>query len=246
MNKQVWISLGDFPSAQVAHSSCDMILVGDSLAMTLYGLSSTREITLETMLLHYTAVQRAVSENFPLVFDMPFGSYNSLSATKKSLSPMRDAGISRVKIEGGKEILPQLSLLLSEGFEVVGHLGLLPQTAETFSLQGTTKKDAECIFRDAHLLQKAGVSHLVLECIPESLGKKITNTISLPTIGIGAGRFVDGQILLFSDLVGRTQFTKKPRFVRSFGSVREEEQKAVQLFSKSVREGGYPEEKEVY
>lgn len=245
--KQVWISTYDYQSAQICAESnvVDSILVGDSLAMVLYGLESTCEATMEMMLRHTEAVKKGAGD-IPVIADMPYKTYQTAELALLNAKKFREAHVSHVKLEGGKEVAPQIEMLLKNNFQVTGHLGLLPQTAKNFSLAGNTPETAEKIFQDSIFLEKLGISSLVLECIPESLGKKITEKLKIPVIGIGAGKYADGQILVLSDLVGRTAFQKKPKFLRTFGNIRKQEISSIQKFSASVRSGEYPNQNEGY
>lgn len=231
--KKVWISLGDAFSARVASQFCDAILVGDSLAMTTYGLSSTSEMPPEVLLFHALAVQKSVPKNFPVIFDLPFlGRQNP----QKIAEELKKIGIYKIKIEGDDhEMIP---FFQEKGFEIIGHLGLLPQTAEILSFCGKTEEQAEEIFLTAQKLEKMGISDLVLECIPEALAKKITENISIPTIGIGAGKKTTGQILVFSDICGKTE--KIPKFAKIFSNAGKAEEIALKKFAESVRNGEFP------
>lgn len=246
--KQVWISVHDFQQAQICREAqgVDVLLVGDSLGMVMYGFESTREVTMEMMLRHSEAVIKAAQGDIPVIADMPFGSYKTPELALENAKRFQKIGIDHLKLEGGEEIIPQIEILLSHGFVITGHLGLLPQTAEKFSVVGKEEEEAEHIFQDAIALQQAGVSSLVLECIPEDLGKRISEVLDIPVIGIGAGRYTDGQILVYSDVVGRTSFKKKPKFLRVFSNTQEEEKLGIQKFSASVRSGEFPNISEVY
>jgi len=237
--KKVWISLGDAFSARIATQFCDAILVGDSLAMTTYGFSTTREMPSEVLLFHALAVKKSVSEDFPVIFDLPFlGRQNP----QKIADELQKIGISKIKIEGAD--WEMISFFQERGFAVVGHLGLLPQTAENFSPRGRLEKEATEIFLTAQGLEKIGISELVLECIPEVLAEKITESLSVPTIGIGAGQKTSGQILVLADICGKTE--KLPKFSRKFSDVGEAETLAIQKFADSVRSGEFPSKDETY
>lgn len=236
--KQVWISLGDAVSAKIAAECCDVILVGDSLAMTHYGLSSTREIPPDVLLFHTMAVVKAVPKDFPVVFDFPFLSQKNPEYIANALNHI---GVSRIKIEGIDT--ENISFFRKKNFEVIGHIGLLPQSAETFSVRGREEKEAEKIFSAAKILEAKGISALVLECVPETLAEKIDQNLSIPVIGIGAGQKVSGQILVLSDICGRTE--KIPRFSRKFADEFTEETRAIHAFSEAVKNGDFPKGKEI-
>lgn len=243
----VWLSVHDYSSAKVAVAAgVDALLVGDSLAMTVYGMKSTKKATMKMMLQHTEAVLRAVPKKFPVVADMPIGSYQTTKNTLKNARAFEKIGTKKIKLEGGKEIAEQIQILIQNGFEITGHLGLLPQTAEKMSVVGKKKEDGQKIIDDAALLEKLGVKNIVLECIPAALAKKITNAISIPTIGIGAGNETNGQILVFHDVVGRSDKDFSPTFLRRFGNVFEVEKAAVEDFVDAVKKKDFPNTNEQY
>lgn len=223
-----------------------MLYIGDSLAMSVYGDPNTRTISLTTMLRHAEAVLRGSDGLIPIIFDMPIGSYATPKIALKSAKRIQEIGITHVKLEGGNEVLPQITALIAEGFTVSGHLGLLPQTAETMKLTGRNSAERQKIVKDALLLEKAGVKYIVLECIPASLGAEIADMLDIPVIGIGAGNRTDGQVLTYADIIGRTAKDFTPQYLRRFGQAFENETDSIHAFAESVRTGSYPTDQESY
>jgi len=247
MTPLVWVSAHDYPSAQACiEAGVDTLLVGDSLGMTVYGLSSTREVNMEMMLRHTEAVLRGVPEDFPVIADMPYESYDTPEEALRNANSFRDIGISRLKLEGGEEIFGQVECLITNGFSITGHLGVLPQTAKSFSIVGRDEQGARKLLADAHGLSQRGVEFLVLECVPEILARKVTASLSMPTIGIGAGKYTSGQILVFPDIVGRTSGEFTPKFLRRFGNEKKWNIDALAEYVSAVRCGDFPHEKESY
>lgn len=245
MKRLSWVSVADFLSAQRSIAAgADVLLVGDSLGMTVYGFLDTKSVTMEMMLAHTEAVCRAVNGKIPVVADMPIGTYETPGQALKNARQFLRVGAHSVKLEGA--VFPQIEYLQKEGIGVVGHLGLLPQQAETFSVAGKTLEESMRIQRESKILEDLGVSEIILECVPESLGKAITDKLSIPVIGIGAGRFVDGQVLVYSDLTGRSDAYFRPKFLRRFGDVASEEERSISAFVKSVQDGLFPAEGEKY
>ena len=178
--------------AKIVDKYCDIILVGDSLGMVLYGMKSTREVSINTMLLHAKAVKKS-SKSSLVVFDMPHGTYlNKLSAYKNAKFVIKETKCDAVKLEGGKKIVNTIKYLTKKGIPVMGHIGLLPQTSGKFKVKGKKNNQRQEIYNDAIELSKSGVFSIVIECVVENLAKKITRDISIPTIGIGASKYCDG------------------------------------------------------
>src|SRR5512133_640660 len=186
----------------------DVILVGDSASNVMAGHSTTLPITLDQMIYHASSVVRAVKRAL-VVVDMPFGTYqgNSKEALSSAIRIMKEAGADAVKLEGGREILESVDRILSAGIPVMGHLGLTPQSIHkfgTYVVRATSEEEAAKLLEDAHLLEKAGCFAIVLEKIPAKLGGTVTAALKIPIIGIGAGREVDGQVLVLHDMLGIT------------------------------------------
>lgn len=240
----------DFPTASLLDEvGIDIVLVGDSLGTVLLGYDSTRPVTMRDMLHHTKAVSRAV-KNSLVVSDMPFGSYESSpeKAIRNVQRLIKEGGASAVKLEGGKSMAKTVATLVQKGIPVMGHVGLTPQSAESlggYKVQGQTPEEAEKILEDARALDEAGVFAIVLECIPADLAKQITEEVSVPTIGIGAGPHCDGQVLVIHDLLGMLNGTR-PRFVRAYADLRRSIREAVQQFKNDVLTRNFPSAKESY
>lgn len=227
----------------------DIILVGDSASNVMSGYKTTLPITLNEMIYHATAVMRAVSRAL-VVVDLPFGTYqgNSKEALHSAIRIMKEAGANAVKMEGGKEIIESVDRILSAGIPILGHLGLTPQSIHkfgTYVVRATDKKEADKLFEDAHLLEKAGCFGIVLEKIPAKLGTRVTKELKIPIIGIGAGNGVDGQVLVLHDMLGITQ-KFSPRFLRRYHNLSEEIKGSVRAYIEDVKSVNFPNEKEQY
>lgn len=227
----------------------DVVLVGDSASNVMAGHSTTLPITLNEMIYHASSVMRAIKRAL-VVVDMPFGTYqgNSKEALHSAIRIMKESGADAVKMEGGKEILESIDRILSAGIPIMGHLGLTPQSIHkfgTYSVRATSEEEAEKLKTDALLLEKAGCFSLVLEKIPATLSKLVTNSLKIPTIGIGAGCHTDGQVLVLHDMLGlNTQFS--PRFLRRYLNLGEEIIHAVNEYIRDVKSGDFPSDKEQY
>ena len=237
----------DYPTALlVDEAGIDMILVGDSLAMVVLGYPNTVSITVDEMLHHVKAVTRVAKNSF-VIGDMPFGSYNT--SPKKAIANavrfMKEGGVSGVKLEGGKEMAPVIEAIVKAGIPVQGHIGLTPQTIAAlggFKVQGKSAEAAKKLIEDAKTLQQAGCFSIVLEAIPSQISKKITESISIPTIGIGAGADCDGQVLVLHDMIGLfDRFT--PKFVKQYASISKTISAAIKEYKKDVENKKFPEEK---
>lgn len=221
----------------------DMILVGDSLGNVVLGYDSTLPVTMEDMIHHGKAVCRGVKQAF-VVIDMPFLSYqiSPEDALGNAGRIMKETGAQAVKMEGGKEILPAVEKIISAGIPVVAHLGLTPQHVHQlggFKVQGKETAAAQRIFEDARLLERAGVCAITLECVPQQLAEKISRTVKIPVIGIGAGAGCDGQVLVIYDMLGiHTGFV--PKFVRQFANLKEQISRAVGAYKRAVQEKTFP------
>ena len=224
-----------------------VLLVGDSAANLVFGYDSTLPVTVEDMLPIVSAVARS-SKNALVVADMPFGSYQtSISSALESATKFLKAGAHAVKLEGGQRIVETVTALVEAGIPVMGHIGLTPQSVNVFGgykVQGRGEQ-ADQLLNDAKALEKAGAFSIVLEAIPSDLAKQITESVSIPTIGIGAGSDTDAQVMVWQDLVGLTS-GPKPKFVKNYLNLREQVEKAVKEFSSDVASGKYPDKDHSY
>jgi 3-methyl-2-oxobutanoate hydroxymethyltransferase len=234
----------DAPSAALLDSAgIDVLLVGDSVEMTVYGRPNTLSATMDSMVRHTRAVSDAVRRAL-VVGDMPFLSYQA-DAREAVLNAGRflaDGGCSAIKVEGGRRVLPAIEAILAADIPVMGHVGLTPQSYRKFGgfkLQGKNAGDAAEIRQDAEALAQAGCFALVLECVPEGLAAEITRDLAIPTIGIGAGASCDGQVLVFHDVMGLTG-SATPRFARRYAELAPVIEEAARAFARDVKEGAFP------
>lgn len=228
-------------------SGVDAILIGDSLGMVIQGGENTRSVSINDMIYH-TSIVSDSSSNALVIADMPFASYDSSDDALKNAKSLIDAGARMVKIEGGSEHSDVIKTLISNNINICGHLGLQPQLvikSDDYRVQGRDDSSAQTILNNALLLESLGVSVLVLECIPSDLAKTISEKLTIPTIGIGAGVHCDGQVLVSYDMLGITT-GKQPRFVRNFLSNQITISDAVESFVLEVKEGRFPSESESY
>lgn len=217
------------------------ILIGDSLGMVLQGHDSTLPVTIEDMAYHTACVARGV-DNTLVIGDMPFMSYATKEQAFTNATTLMQAGASMVKMEGGSWLCETISGLVERGIPVCGHLGLTPQSVNIFGgfkVQGREEDKAKKMIEEAKKLEAAGIQLLVLECIPSGLAKEITNALTIPTIGIGAGKETDGQILVMYDALG-ISFNYMPKFSRNFIVDTGDIQKAVELYISEVNAGNFP------
>ncbi|MDE2140925.1 MAG: 3-methyl-2-oxobutanoate hydroxymethyltransferase [Elusimicrobia bacterium] len=234
----------DFPTARIAEEAgVDVVLVGDSVAMTKLGYESTLPVTMDEMMHHVKAVKRGLSRAL-LLADMPYLSYelDHKEAARNAGRFLKEGGAHAVKLEGGMEVAPLVKELLKVNVPVVGHLGLTPQSVNRlggYKVQGRRPEDAEKILTEARILEGAGICALVLECVPAELGKEISKRLQIPTIGIGAGPHCDGQVLVSDDLLGLTEGTPH-KFVKRYADLRSQAVKAVSDYCKDVRDGSFP------
>ena len=240
----------DYSMARIIDSAgIDVMLVGDSASNVMAGHETTGPITLEQMIYHAASVVRAV-ERAMVVVDLPFGSYqgNSKEALVSAIKIMKETGAHSIKVEGGEEIQESVTRILSAGIPVMGHLGLTPQSIYkfgTFKVRAKEEEEANKIIRDAHLLEDLGCFSIVLEKIPAKLGARIASELKIPIIGIGAGRDVDGQVLVSHDMLGITQ-DFSPRFLRRYLNLFEDIKGAVQHYIDDVKNHEFPGDKEQY
>ena len=227
----------------------DVILVGDSASNVMAGHETTLPITLDQMIYHASSVLRAVNRCF-VVVDLPFGSYqsNSKEALASAVRIMKETGAHAIKMEGGEEILESAKRILAAGVPVMGHLGLTPQSIYkfgTYTVRAREDAEAEKLKKDARLLEEAGCFGLVLEKIPAALAKEVSESLEIPTIGIGAGGDCDGQVLVMHDLLGiNTEF--KPRFLRRYLDMHQQTTAAIQQYIRDVKAKDFPNENEQY
>lgn len=239
--KIVMLTAYDFPTAKLMDGIVDIILVGDSLGMVVLGYENTTKVTMEDMLRATAAVARGAKKTL-IVGDMPFGTYDNEKDALKNAKLFLEAGAHAVKVEKKPEIA---EFLVKNGIEVMGHIGLTPQTITSFKVQGKDKESAERILQEAIALDKAGCFSLVLECIPSSLAKTITDKISIPTIGIGAGIHCDGQVLVTNDILG-LYGDFKPKFLKRYAELGNEMKKTFEEFAKDVREEKFPTDEQSF
>jgi 3-methyl-2-oxobutanoate hydroxymethyltransferase len=240
----------DFSMAKIIdRAGIDVILVGDSASNVMAGHETTIPITLDEMIYHAASVVRAVDRAL-VVVDMPFGSYqgNSKEALNSAIRIMKETGASAVKLEGGQEIQESVIRILSAGIPVMGHLGLTPQSIHkfgTFVVRAREDQEARKLVEDAHLLEQTGCFSIVLEKIPARLGAQVAQELRIPIIGIGAGRFVDGQVLVLHDMLGITQ-DFSPRFLRRYHNLYQEITGAVNNYITDIKNLEFPNDKEQY
>lgn len=244
------ITAYDFSFARLFdQAGIEVILVGDSASNVMAGHETTLPITLDQMIYHASSVIRGVSRSLVIV-DLPFGSYqsNSKEALISAIRIMKETGAHGVKLEGGEEVLESVKRILAAGVPVMGHLGLTPQSIYkfgTYTVRAKEEMEAKKLKNDAQLLEDAGCFALVLEKIPAMLAKEVAESVRIPVIGIGAGRYCDGQVLVMHDLLGiNTEF--KPRFLRQYLNLHEPITLAVQQYIKDVKSNDFPSEQEQY
>ena len=246
-NKSKIISLTAYSKniASVLDNHCDIILVGDSLGSVLYNFKSTRNVTLDMMIQHSKSVKMGVKKSL-LVVDMPHNTYrNSREALKNAKKIMSKTECDALKLEGGSKIINIVKYLIKNKIPVLGHLGVLPQSQKgKFRYKGKKLAERSRILNDAKLLESAGVFSIVLECVETSLAKSITDALSIPTIGIGASHYCDGQILVIDDLIGLNP--TNVRFVKKYSNIQKVIGRAVSQFAKDVKKKKFPSKKSSY
>ncbi len=240
----------DFSMARIIDSAgIDIILVGDSASNVMAGHETTLPITLDQMIYHASSVIRAIKRCL-VVVDLPFGTYqgNSTKALDSAIRIMKESGAHAVKLEGGKKVVESVTRIISAGIPVMGHLGLIPQSIYkfgTYVVRAKEEEEAHQLLEDAKLLEDAGCFSIVFEKIPADLGKKVTESLTIPTIGIGAGMHTDGQVLVSHDLFGITK-DFNPRFLRRYLNLYETMKGAVASYISDVKSGDFPNENEQY
>lgn len=233
----------DYPTASIlSRAGVDMLLVGDSLGMVVLGYKDTKSVSLNDIIRHTAAVVRG-NKGSLVIADMPIHTTDTAgTAIRNCHAVMHQTGCGAVKIEGEARIVESL---VKAGIPVMGHTGLKPQTADRYRLSGRLEKEAGHIFDEAVALEEAGAFALVLECVPCALARKITAKLKIPTIGIGAGKHCDGQVMVVSDMIGLFD-DFKPKFVRRYANVAAEIKQAAEQYIKDVHVGDFPSEKESY
>jgi 3-methyl-2-oxobutanoate hydroxymethyltransferase len=237
------LTAADFTTARlIDEAGLPMILVGDSLGMTVLGYANTLPVTLEQMLHHSAAVRRG-APNAMVVTDLPFLTYQAsvADAVTNAGRCLKEAGVDGVKLEGGAVRAPHVRALVENGIPVLGHIGLLPQSVHAmggYRVQGKTESEIERLLGDARALEEAGVFAMVLEGMPADAARRITESVGVPTIGIGAGPHCDGQVLVVNDMLGLTD--RPPKFVKRYADLRDAMREAFAAYRDDVRNGRFP------
>ncbi|MBM7584323.1 3-methyl-2-oxobutanoate hydroxymethyltransferase [Bacillus pakistanensis] len=236
----------DYPSAKLAEEAgIDVILVGDSLGMVVLGYDSTVPVTIDDMIHHSKAVKRGASNTF-VITDMPFMTYHlSVEETLKSAAKLvQEGGAHAVKVEGGGKVINKITSLTEAGIPVMAHLGLTPQTVNVlggYKVQGKTAEAAKMLIEEAKKCEEAGAFAIVLECIPRQIAKEVSENLSIPTIGIGAGSDTDGQVLVYHDLISYG-VERVPKFVKKYNDVNEITLSSIKTYIHEVKEGQFPQQ----
>ena len=245
-----WITAYDYPTAQFAEAAgMEMLLVGDSLGMCVYGYSSTVPVTMDQCIVHCEAVRRGAPKTF-VMGDMPFMSYQASDqeAVRSAGRFLKEAGVDAVKLEGGIRVIGRIKAILDAGIVVCGHIGLTPQSSGQLGghkAQGRTVGSARLLIEDALAIEEAGAQLLLLEAVPPEVAAFITNRLSIPVLSIGAGPDCDGQLLIVSDAIGQFQaFT--PKFVKKYANVAEVVTNALAEYVKEVKSGDFPADEHCY
>ena len=234
----------DYTTASLVDSAgINAILVGDSLGMVMLGYEDTLSVTMEDMIHHSKAVARG-AKNTLVVTDMPFMSYQTsvYDAVINAGRLMKEGRAGAVKLEGGAEFAEHISAIVKASIPVMGHIGLTPQSVNAFGgfkVQGKTNEAAQKLIDDAKALEKAGVSAIVVECVPAELGKAITEAVNVPVIGIGAGKYCDGQVLVYQDMLAMYD-KMKPKFVKAYANIGEQMIEAFKAYDSEVKSGAFP------
>jgi 3-methyl-2-oxobutanoate hydroxymethyltransferase len=237
----------DYPFARIIdEAGIDAIIVGDSLGMVVQGLENTLPVTMDEMIYHTKIVSRGV-KNAMVIGDLPFMSYQASieEAVRNAGRFLKEAGASAVKIEGGAEVAEHIRAMTRSDMPVMAHIGLTPQSIHRmggYKIQGRTEESAKILIEEAHTVEDAGAFSLLLEAIPMGLAKRITEEVSIPTIGIGAGPYCDGQVLVLHDLIGLFE-RFLPKFAKRYVNLKDEALKAITIFKEEVERGIFPTEK---
>jgi 3-methyl-2-oxobutanoate hydroxymethyltransferase len=242
--KIVMLTAYDFPFAQIVdESGIDAILVGDSLAMVVQGLENTLPVTMDEMIYHTRMVSRATKRAM-VIGDMPYLSYqiSTEDAIRNAGRFLKEASAQAVKLEGGREVVEKVKAFTAAEIPVMSHIGLTPQALHRmggYKVQGKTEEAAQRLVDEAKMLEDAGAFSLIIEAVPAELARRITEEISIPTIGIGGGPFCDGQVLVLHDVLGLFErFT--PKFVKKYGNLKEQALRAIELYKEEVEGGEFP------
>ncbi len=248
--KITMVSTYDYLSAKLCDEvGIDAILVGDSLGMVFKGEENTLGVTLDEIIYHTKAVKRGAKRAF-VIADMPFGSYqiSPEKGVENAIRVIKETNADAVKVEGGKEVVPLIERLAEIGIAVVGHLGFTPQKIQIFGgakVVGRKEEERKRLLEEAKALEEAGAVMLVLEVVPSDIAKEITELLKIPVIGIGAGKYTDGQVLVFHDLVGLVEDIK-PKFVKRFAEGAKIFKEALKQYKEEVEKGLYPSEEHSY
>jgi 3-methyl-2-oxobutanoate hydroxymethyltransferase len=240
----------DYPFASIIdEAGIDGIIVGDSVGMVVQGLENTLPVTMDEMIYHTKIVSRAAT-NAIVIGDLPFMSYQTSAgdAVRNAGRFLKEAGASAVKIEGGAEVAEHIRSMTKSDIPVMAHIGLTPQSIHRmggYKIQGKTEQSAKKLVEEAHIAEDAGAFSLLLEAIPTGLAQRITKELSIPTIGIGAGPYCDGQVLVLHDVVGLFE-RFLPKFAKRYTNLRKEALKAITVYKKEVEEGTFPSQKESF
>jgi 3-methyl-2-oxobutanoate hydroxymethyltransferase len=246
----VCLTAYDYTMARIVdEAGIDIVLVGDSIGNTIMGYGNTVPVTLDEIVMHTRAVRRGVQRAL-LVADMPYGSFHTGEdeAVRNALRLIKDGAAEAVKLEGGRKRAPLVKRLVDEEIPVMGHIGLTPQSVNMlggYRVQGKTAETARALLDDAHALEDAGAFAIVLEVVPREIARLITESVRIPTIGIGAGLHCDIQVLVIHDLLGLS-FGKLARFVRQYADLKSTMTEAISRYAEDVRTGAYPSEAESY
>ena len=248
--KITWITAYDYPIANFAETSgIDMILVGDSLGMVVYGYDGTVSVTMDECIIHCKAVRRGAPNVF-VVGDMPFGSYHSSDsdAVANAVRFVKEANVDAIKLEGGVRVASKIKAIADAGIVVIGHIGLTPQSTGVlggYKAQGRTADSAEAVIEDALAVQENGAKILLVESIPAELSKALTKIVTIPVLGIGAGADIDGQVLVCGDVLGYFEaFT--PKFVKKYANVAKIIKDAIKEYIEDIRTGKFPAAEQTY
>ena len=241
-----YVTAYDYTMASIVNDSeVEIILVGDSLGMVMLGYNSTESVTMDDMVHHIRPVVKGAPNTW-IVGDMPFGSYNvsDEDAVRNANRLIKETNCDCIKLEGGVEMLTRIESIVKAGINVMGHIGLTPQTASSlggFKVQGGTPESAQKLIEDAIALEKAGCFSIVLECVPSVVGKAVRDAVKIPILGIGAGPHVDCQVLVTQDMLGMYG-DFRPKFVKAFANIREEMIKGLNQFHQETIDGSFPSE----
>lgn len=242
-NKSKIVSLTAYSKnfAKILDKYCDIILVGDSVANVLYGMKNTHQLTLENIIQHGISVKKGVTKSL-MVVDMPKGSYDNVSLAKKNARKiMNKTNCDAVKIENNKKNFKIIKALVKSNIPVMGHIGFTPQHKKKFKIEGKNNVEAKKLIEESLLIENAGAFSIVLECITPNVSKKITNSLKIPTIGIGSSAYCDGQILVTDDILGLSGFY--PKFVKKYMNLNIMIEKAIKKYSKEVKTKVFPNNK---